>query len=74
MAFMGGLDAAVIDVPDFNEDIVRREVRRACEEYVPQGGFIPCLTYGGDDGSIYPAVDKIVQDEIAKWSQTYFHI
>ena len=40
---------------------------------MPGGGFIPCLTYGGDDGSIYPAVDEIVKDEIAKWSRAYFH-
>lgn len=73
MAFMGGLDASVIDVPDHKEDIIRGEVRRACEEYVPGGGFIPCLTYGGDDGSIYPEVDEIVKDEIAKWSRAYFH-
>ena len=60
-------------MPDFKGDIIRGEGRRACEEYVPGGGFIPCLTYGGDDGSIYPAVDEIVKDEIAKWSRAYFH-
>lgn len=72
MAFMGGLDAAIIDVPDVLEETVRGEVDRACDAYVPGGGFIPCLTYGGDGGSIYPQVGVIAEDEIAKWSEEYF--
>ena len=40
-------------------------------EYGPGGHFIPCITYGGI-GTIYPHVDGIVKDEIAKCSAKYF--
>ncbi|MBO5657696.1 MAG: uroporphyrinogen decarboxylase (URO-D) [Agathobacter sp.] len=65
MIIMGGIDAAIIDHKDIDEEIVRNEVRRACAEYLPGGHFIPCLTYGGK-GSIYPQVDEIIMDELAK--------
>lgn len=71
MLLMGGIDAQAIDFKDYDEEAIRAEVRRACDEYVPGGGFIPCLTYGGE-GSIYPGVNDIIMDEIAKISPKYF--
>lgn len=71
LILMGGINAPLIDHGDFNEEAIRKEVRRACDEYVPGGGFIPCLTYGGP-GSIFPGVDDIIQDEIRKISSKYF--
>lgn len=70
MVLMGGIDSS-IDVQDWDEDTIRAEVRRACDEYVPGGGFIPCLTYGGE-GSIYPGVNDVIMDEIRRISPKYF--
>lgn len=71
MLLMGGLECSIMDLPDYDEEVIRKEVRRACDEYVPGGGFIPCLTYGME-GSIYPGVNDIIMDEIAKISPKYF--
>lgn len=71
MLMMGGIDAAIVDHEKYDEDVIRAEVRRACEEYVPGGGFIPCLTYGGE-GSIFPGVNDVIMDEIRKISPKFF--
>lgn len=71
IVFMGGVDAQLIDVPDWNEELVRKEIRRACEEYTPGGSFIPCLTYGGE-GSIFPGVNDTIMDEIRNLNAKYF--
>lgn len=71
LIFMGGLDAALIDHPAIEEEIVRKEVRRACESYIPGGNFIPATTYGGP-GSIFPGVDAIIQDEISRFETEYY--
>lgn len=71
MLLMGGIDAAIIDHKEYDEEVIRAEVRRACDEYVPGGGFIPCLTYGGE-GSIFPGVNDVIMDEISKISPKYF--
>lgn len=47
MTLMGGIDASIVDRVDSTEEEIRKEVRRACEEYAPHGHFIPCITYGG---------------------------
>lgn len=71
LILMGGIDASLIDHADLDEEVIRKEVRRACDTYVPGGAFIPCLTYGGP-GSIFPRVDDVIQDEIKKISAKYF--
>lgn len=71
LLLMGGLDAAIMDLEDYDETIIRNEVARACREYAPGGNFIPCLTYGGE-GSIFPGVNDIIMDEIRKQSPLYF--
>ncbi|HIX58569.1 MAG TPA: uroporphyrinogen decarboxylase (URO-D) [Candidatus Blautia gallistercoris] len=71
LVLMGGLDAQVIDVKDFDEEVIRKEVARACKEYAPGGNYIPCLTYGGE-GSIFEGVNDIIMDEIRRQSPQYF--
>jgi uroporphyrinogen-III decarboxylase len=68
MIVMGGVDAAIVDWPGTSEEAIRAEVRRACVEYGPGGGFIPSLTYGLP-GSIFPNVDPIITDEIARYNE-----
>jgi len=71
LLLMGGIEASVVDVPDWTEEKVRTEVQRACREYSEGGCFIPCLTYGGE-GSIFPGVNDIIMDEIRKQNAIYF--
>ena len=73
MALMGGLDSAIVDRPDSTEEEIRKETRRALEEYTPGGHFIPCITYGGP-GTIYPAGDKFINDEIDRFNKERFGI
>lgn len=71
MTLMGGMNVALVDTVYATEEVIREDVRRVCAEYGPGGYFIPCITYGGI-GTIYPHVDGIVKDEIAKCSPKYF--
>jgi len=71
LTLMGGLDVTVADVPNWTEEIVRAEVARACREYHEGGMYIPSLTMGGE-GSLFPGVEEIVKDEVAKQSKIYF--
>lgn len=73
MTLMGGLDAGLIDRSEVDEAVIRKEVRRACEEYGPGGNFIPCLTYGGP-GSIFDGVSAIIHDEIVKYNKDTYGI
>jgi hypothetical protein len=73
MTLMGGIDAAVVDRPDSTEEEIRGHVRRICEAFGPGGHFIPCITYGAP-GSIFPAADRILDDEIERYNQAVFGI
>ena len=73
ITFMGGIDAAIVDWPNTPEDVIRGEVRRACQTYGPGGHFMPSLTYGGP-GSIYPTVDEIISDEIERYNKEVYGI
>ena len=72
MLLMGGIDGGVIDFPDWKEDAVRAETRRACDEYVPGGRFIPCITYGLAE-SIYPGLYEVISDEINHCSRKLYN-
>ena len=72
MLLMGGIDS-VIDRDDATEEEIRKETRRACEEYAPGGHFIPCITYGGP-GCLFPHVDPIIDDEIDKYNKEVYGI
>jgi hypothetical protein len=71
LTLMGGIDASVVDRRDWNEEVVRAEVARACKDYHEGGMFIPCLTYGGE-GSIFPGVNDSIMDEDRKQNKLYF--
>lgn len=73
MTLMGGIDASIVDRADSTEEDIRKEVRRACETYGPGGHFIPCITYGGP-GCLFPHVDPIIDDEIAKYNKEVYVI
>ena len=73
MTLMGGLDAGIVDREDSTEEEIRREVRKACEEYGSCGHFIPSITYGGP-GTIYPEHDVIINDEIDKYNREVYGI
>lgn len=45
ITFMGGLDGADIEFPDWTEPFVREQVEKLCAENTPHS-FIPCLTQG----------------------------
>lgn len=72
MALMGGIDS-VIDHADWTEEEVRKETRRACEIYGPQGYFIPSHTYGGPP-SIYPGVKEMIVDEVRQYNMDTYGI
>ncbi|MDO5411200.1 MAG: uroporphyrinogen decarboxylase family protein [Lachnospiraceae bacterium] len=72
MLLMGGIDS-VIDREDATEEEIRKETRRACDEYGHLKGFMPCMTYGGP-GTIYPEVENIIIDEINKYNEERFGV
>ena len=72
MLLMGGIDS-VIDREDATEEEIRKEVRRACNEYGELKGYWPGITYGGP-GTIYPHVEEIVIDEINKYNMERFGV
>ena len=41
MLLLGGIDQLKFDVKDFDEDLIRAEVRNAINQYGPGGGFLP---------------------------------
>ena len=72
MMLMGGIDS-VIDREDSTEEEIRKETRRACEAYGHLKGFWPGITYGGP-GTLFPHVEPIIIDEIAKYNQERFGV
>ena len=66
MLLFGGIDS-VIDREDATEEEIRRETRRACEEYGDLPGFWPGMTYGGP-GCLFPGVEETIIDEINKYN------
>lgn len=71
MALMGGVDSA-IDRVDATEEEIRKETQRVLREYGKLKNFIPSITYGGP-GTLFPHVQPIIVDEIAKYNQESFH-
>ena len=72
MTLMGGIDS-IIDRPDSTEEEIRFQVRKALEAYAPGGHFIPSITYGLP-GTLYPHVNPIMTDEIAKYNKEVYGI
>ncbi len=72
MLLMGGIDS-VIDREDATEEEIRKETRRALNEYGELKGFWPGHTYGAM-GTIYPHVEPIIIDEINKYNMERFGV
>jgi uroporphyrinogen-III decarboxylase len=70
ISFMGDIDNGLVDREDWNQELVAKHVRRACEangKYY----FIPCITQGGK-GAVYPGVYDAISVEIDKMSKEMF--
>lgn len=70
ISFMGGLDSAVIDYPDWKPEICAKEVENACKSSGKMY-FIPCLTQGLHFSS-FPGVYDTVSKEIGRVSKEIF--
>lgn len=66
IAFQGGIDGGVIDFADVSRETVRKEVRRAIDEYAPGKSFIPLGIV------INPNVWKLLEEEVNEYGEHYF--
>lgn len=64
LCILGGIDMQITDIPNWNEEVIRKEVRRAIDEYAPLGCFIPCIA---NIVAIHPPVGAIIHDEMNKY-------
>lgn len=69
ITFMGGIDSGVVDFPAWNQEIVDREVEKACKN--GKIYFIPSLTQGLNISS-FPGVYEAVSETIDKMSKKMF--
>ena len=70
ISFMGEIETKLLDVPDWTQEMVEKEVERACL----RGGkhyFIPSLSAGAP-GSSFPGVMEAVNVQIEKMSARMF--
>ena len=72
MLLFGGVDS-VVDRVDVTEEEIRTETKRALNAYGHLKGFWPGHTYGAP-GTIYPQVEKIIEDEINKYNLERFGV
>ena len=70
LTFMGGIDSAHVDRPDWTEKMVAAQVRRACTE-CGKKYFIPCASQGLPL-STYPGVYDALSREIDHMSRELF--
>ena len=70
ITFMGGIDSASVDRPDWTPELVEKEVSRACEEYGTKY-YIPCITQGLGI-STFPGVYETASEAIDKVSKEMF--
>ena len=70
IAFMGGIDSATVDYEGWTEDIVREQVRKACDACGTKY-FIPCGSQGGAM-STFPGVYEAISKEIDDYSKIIF--
>jgi uroporphyrinogen-III decarboxylase len=68
ITFMGGIDSASVDRPDWTPEMVEKEVRRACTEcgkhyFIPSGSQgLPMSTYPGVYEAISTKIDKLSKE------------
>ena len=70
ISFMGGIDSAKVDYPGWTRDVIKKEVRRACDEN-GKLYFIPCASQGLDI-STFPGVYETLSEEIDAYSKEVF--
>ena len=70
ISFMGGIDSATIDYEGWTQDVIAKEVKRACDEN-GKLYFIPC-TSQGLPLSTFPGVYEAASQEIDKYSKVIF--
>lgn len=70
ITFMGGIDSAKVDHPNWTPEEVERETAKACAEFGPKY-FIPCTSQGGPM-SVFPGVYQAVTEAIDRQSKIYF--
>ena len=64
MLLMGGLDAGAIDTPEWTQEKIDAEVRRAVSQCGSLPGFIPSITYGLSESifpGVYEGIDKAIE-------------
>ena len=69
MALMGGIDARIIDNPNWDEQVIRGEVRRVVDTYCSNGNFVPCI---GSVLPIFPEAGAFYYDELANYGRDFF--
>lgn len=70
ISFMGGIDNGKVDVNNWTQELIAKEVEKVCRECGTRY-FIPCATMGGPE-STYPGVYETVTAEIEQMSQRMF--
>ena len=70
ITFMGVIETRLLDLPDWKQETVVKEVERACRK-CKGPSFIPCLT-SGLPGSSFPGVYEAVSAEIDRMSKELF--
>lgn len=68
LCILGGIDMQIVDRPDWNEDIIRKEVRRAIDDYASLGCFMPVIA---NIWAIYPEVGEILNDEMEAYGKIW---
>ena len=72
ITFMGGIDSAWVDNPEWNPETIHEVVYRELAKYEPHS-FIPSLSQGLAI-STYPEVYKLTSQEIENYNKERFHI
>jgi uroporphyrinogen-III decarboxylase len=70
ISFMGGIDSATIDFPGWTREIIREQVRKACDA-CGKLYFIPCASQGLPM-STFPGVQDVLAEEIDLYSKEVF--
>ena len=69
MALIGGIDAPIIDTPDWDEREIRQEIRRCIDTYCPNGRFIPCIP---NITPLFEEVETIYHDELTRYGKDFY--
>lgn len=68
LCLMGGIDMQIVDRPDWTEESIRKEVRRAIDTYAPLGHFMPCIA---NIWAIYPEVGAVLNEEMENYGKEW---